>query len=327
MSFLNLRYGFLIHEDDTNDRNPDIRNPDISKNIEGVPVSLERSEKVVVYNNEIKDVATTARPLLWDATTELKFDRYIDAQSNVRLTFTGTGTAPVFRTNRAIGGGADTEVEITRVTDFVARIKNTAGTAWTLAGVQVNDLIRFEKTDDAFTSPFAEANQGKEYVVQAKGADYIDFVDNGNASVETIGAPGLGADFAKALKVVSQSPVRKGDTLEVAGSMNPSNQGKFEILDVSDDYIEFVNPTAVEETVLVGTDTFVVYEYLIGFLHLRSNGPIKVRFGEQSEWVQIDTLRDEGVFIGSTCTHRIQAMNDRSDPVVISVQTAMVLNT
>ena len=324
MSFLNLRYGLLIYEDDTSDKNPDIRVPDISKNIEGVPVSLEKSEKIIVNNSEIKDIATTARALLWDATTEVTFDRYLASSSNIRLTYTGTGTAPVFRTNRNIGGDATSEATITRVTDYVARIQNTAGTAWALANVQVNDVIRFEKTDDSYTSPFETGNQGKQYVVQAKGADYIDFVDNGNAVVETVT---LGADFAKTLKVVSQSSVRVGDTLELSGAgINPSNQGKFEIVDVSDDYVEITNPLAVQETVVLGTNTFVVYEHLIGFLHLRGSAPIKVRFGEQSEWVQIDTLNGEAIFLGSVCTHRIQAMNDRSNPVIISVQTAMVTN-
>ena len=321
MPYLNINYGFTIYEDE-NERNPQIRLPDIHKNIEKISVSYDKSDRINLAPNEIKDIATTARAALWDNTTELKFDNYISQTGAVRLTHTGVGTAPSFRTNRAIGGGADTQVAITRVSPYVARIQNVAGTAWSLGGVQPNDFLRIEKTDDAFTSPFSATNQGKELLVQAVGSDYIDFIDNGNASLDTIT---LGAEYAKALKVVSQGPVKKGDTLQISGAgVNPSNHGAFEVVDVSDDYIEFNNPLAVEQTVTIGSNLFVVYEYLIGFLHLRSSGAIEIKFGEQSEWVLVENLGQETLFMGSISTHKIQARNSGLKTITASVQYAMV---
>lgn len=324
MTFLNLKYGLIVYEDQQKEHNPEVRTADISREIQGVAVNLDRSEKVIVNNNEIKDIATTSRAALWDASTELEFDRFKAGHPNLRLKHTGTGTAPSFRSNRNIGGAADTQVTMTRLTDYVVRIQNTAGTAWNLTAVQVNDFIKIEATNDDFTSPFSETNQGKEYLVQAKGVDYIDFVDNGSASLDT---PTLGADFATVLKVLSQGPVRIGDTVEIAGAgVNPSNTGKFEVMNISDDYIEFINPLGVEETVTLGTNTFVVYEYLIGFIHLTASAPIKVRFSEQTEWVQLDRLGAQVIFFGSVCTHKIQALNDGPNPVTMSIQSAMVPN-
>ena len=323
MPFLNFKYGFVIYEDRVDNKNPNIRIPDISNDIQNVTVNNDKSERITVYPNEVKDIATTTRPLLWDNTTELQFIRPFSAESIVRVRHTGTGAAPNFRTNRNIGGDTDTEVTISRLSDYVARIQNTGGTAWDLSAVQINDIIQFSSTNDLSTSPFSETNAGREYVVQAKGSDYIDFIDNSSAVPE--GPVVLGADFAQILKVVSQGSVKVGDLIEINGNdINPSNHGKFEIVSVSDNYVDIINPFVAEETVLIDTNTFVIYEHLIGFIHLRANGAFKVKFGEQQEWVSIDMLGKEAVFIGSICTHRILSKNDGPDPVTVSIQHAMV---
>lgn len=323
MPHLNLNYGFIIHEDQS-DKNPQIKVPDIAKTIQGVAVNYDKSDRVTLYPNETKDIAATQRSLSWTSSTQLIFDRFLANGDNIRLTHTGTGPAPVFRTNRAIAGDATTVVSISRVTPYVARIQVQSGTAWDTSNVQPNDFLKFEKTVDDFTSPFSSTNQGKVFLIQAKGSNYIDFIDNGNASIDANIT--LGADFAKAVFAMSQGPVKIGDTIEISGAgINPSNRGKFEIVDVSPTYIEIVNALGVEETLLYGSNSLVIYEYLIGFIHLRSSCPVKIKFGDQAEWALIGRLGAEGLFIGSVCTHRVQAYNDSPEPVTISVQHAMVL--
>lgn len=325
MAFLNLNYRFLMYEDSGDPKNPDVRIPDIHKDIQSITIEFDKSERTVVYQNEIKDIVTTQRNILSDATTEYTFERPISTEDNFRIKHTGVGTAPAFRTNRNIGGAADTQVSITRVTNYVARIQNTGGTPWNLASVQVNDIIKFDKDTDAVTSPFSAANKGKSWIIQNIGTDFIDFVDNGSAGAENVT---LGADFASVLKAVSSGSVRPGDLVDIDGSgINPSNHGKFSVKDVSDDFLEFVNPLGVEETVTLGTNTVIVFEYLIGFVHLRADAPIKIRFGNQTEYVQVDRIGSEAIFLGSPCTYKIQAMNDGAAPVTISIQHAHVLGT
>jgi len=324
MPYLNIDYGLLIFEDKNNSKNPDIRLPDISRQIHQVPVDFDKSERTSIYTNEIKDILTTQRTLGWDNTTQIEFARPISSEDYFRITYTGTGTAPGFRTNRNMGGDATTEVTISRVTNYVARIQNTAGTAWTLGSIQVNDIIKFDKDTDSVTSPFSASNKGKEYIVQATGADYIDFIDNGSIILEA--GVLLGANYDDVLRVIAQSPVKKGDTIQIEGSgINPSNHGRFEVVDVSSDFIEVINPLGYAQTVLYGTNTLVVYEYLIGFIHLRASGPIKIRCGGQTEWVRLSRIGAEVLHISSTETHKVQALNDSPDTVTISVQHAMVL--
>jgi len=309
--------------DDPSTRNPKIKLLDIAKCFQGVIVDNDKSDRLTLAPGETKDIMVTTRALLWDPTTQLTFDRYLATGSNVRIRWTGTGTAPAFRTNRNIGGGATTTVDMTRVSPYAVRITQSAGTAWTLGSVQVGDWIKFEKNTDAFASPFSATNQGGTHQVQAKGANYIDFVDNGVAALDS--AIVLGASFAFAVRVFSTGPVKAGDTIEIAGSgINPSNYGRFEIVDVSPDYIEIINPYSQAETVLYGTNSLTVYEYLIGFVHLRASGAIRIKSGDQVEWARLERLGGEALFLGSLNTFRLQANNDGLEDVVISIQYARV---
>ena len=322
MAYLNFNYGLMVAED-SSDINPKVRMPDITKSIQGVVVGNDKSDRITLGPGESKDIVVTARALAWDASTQLQFDRYISSGDNMRIKWTGTGTNPGFRTARNIAGGATTAVSISRVSPYVARVSVISGTAWSLATVQVGDLLRFEKNTDSFTSPFSPTNLGKTFQVQAKGATYIDFVDNGEASQDANVT--LGASFGFALRVMSTGPTKIGDTLELSGpTLNLSNAGKYTIVDVSSDYIEVVNPYGVNETVTYSSNSMNVYDYLIGFVHLRATGKFKMRFGGQAEWATVDRLGNEALFIASVSTYKIEAKNDGSDTITISVQHAMV---
>jgi hypothetical protein len=309
--------------DDASTRNPKIKLLDIEKCVQGVVVDNDKSDRLVLAPGETKDIMVTTRALLWDSTTQLTFERYVATDSNVRIKWTGTGTAPAFRANRNIGGDATTVVDMTRVSPYTVRITQGAGTAWTLGSVQVGDWIKFEKSTDAFASPFSATNRGVTYQVQAKGTNYIDFVDNGSAALDT--GITLGADFAFAVRVFSTGPIKIGDTIEISGSgINPSNCGRFEIVDVSPEYIEVVNPFSQAETVLYGSNSLTVYEYLIGFVHLRASGAIRIKSGDQVEWARLERLGGEALFFGSLNTFRLQANNDGLEDVTISIQYARV---
>jgi hypothetical protein len=308
-------------------KNPKIRQPDITVEIPQVCIDWEKTERFTIYPNEVIDLAVTTRALGWDNTTELEFLKYSQLSDNIRISYTGTGTAPTFRTNRAIGGGADTEVSVERLTPYVIRINNEAGTAWSPGSIQPNDILKIEKTTDAFTSPFSAEMQGRSFVVQSKGADYIDVIDNGEM-VATSSNITLGADYEFALRVFSPGPVKIGDTIELSGAgLHPSNVGKFIINDLSYDYVEITNPFGVDETVLYGTNSITIYDRLIGFIHARSvNGnAFKIRFGDSSDWISVERIGPESVFFGSVKTFRVQASNDGPDAVTLTVNHATVL--
>lgn len=322
MPYLNFTSGLLIYEDE-HEKNPKVKLPDIEQSITKVMVGNDKSDRLSLSPGDVKDIIVTTRTISWDSTTQLIIERYLSTQDNVRIRWSGTGTNPAFTTNRNIGGDATTAVSITRVTPYVARVTQTGGTAWNLANVQVGDLVKFEKSTDAFTSPFSTANTGTAFKVQAKGANYIDFIDNGIAALDS--SIVLGASFSFALRAYAPGPTKVGDTLEITGgTFNLANQGKFLIVDVSPDYIEIINAFVAPETILFTVNTAFVYEFLIGFIHLRSSDRIKIRFNAQTDWVVLDRLGAIAIMISSVCAYKIQAYNDGLGPVTISIQYAKV---
>lgn len=326
MPHLNLSFSALIYED-ISEKNPSIRLPDLSKNIQGIGVQYDKSDRILLNPSETKDIVVTTRNVLWDITTELQFLRFISGDDRMRIKWTGNGTNPSFRILRSIAGDATTVVSISRISPYVARIQVQSGTAWNTSSVQVGDFIRFEANNDSLTSPFSDTNLGKQYQVQAKGANYIDFIDNGESSLDTNVT--LGADYSDVLRVLSAGPVKVNDTVEISGSnINPSNTGRFTIIDVNSDYVEIINPFGVEETVTYSASSlFTVYEYLIGFVLARGiGGPFKVRFGSQSEWVLVDRIGDTALMMASVSTYKIEAKNDGLYPIEISIQHAKVVN-
>lgn len=324
MPYLNLNLGVLIYED-LNQAQPLIRPTDITRSFQQVAVQFDKSDRITLQPGDTTTIVSTTRSTAWDNTTQLEFQRYLAANDNVRVRWTGTGTNPAFRTARAIAGAADTVVSITRVSPNTVRITNTAGTAWDTSTVQVNDLIRFEKSTDAIASPFSLTNQGQTWLVQAKTSSTIDFLDNGLASLDT--AITLGSNYAYVLRCITQGPVRIGDTIDLAGAgLNPSNQGRYQIVDVSSDFVEVVNPFSVDETVLYGTNVINIYDHEIGFVNLRASGRFQIRFGGQTSWVDVTPLGpgNEAVMAGSFNTYQIMATNPTQQPVTISVQHAAV---
>ena len=328
MTMLNLNYSVLIYQDSNNPSNPKIRDVDITRQDNQVCVSSPGGQTWTLYPGDVATIATTLRSLSWDNTTQLHFQRYLTGSDNLRMLWTGTGTAPAFKVDRAIGGDATTTVSISRVTPYVARITNVSGTAWDTSRIQNGDVLKFERNTDTFTSPFSASNLGQSYVIQTASSTTIDFVDNGSVALDTNIA--LGSAFSFALEAFSAQGVKIGDTLEVpvASNAHPSNQGRFTVVDVSPTYLEVVSPLGLDQIITYNptAPTAIVYDRIIGFLHARSvkTGSFKLRFDNNTAWTTYDSLLDEAFFLGSVRTYQIQASNDGPNPVVLSVQYSTV---
>jgi len=321
MSLMNLNFGVLVFEDRQNIESPQVRTPDISRTYQHVPVANAKSEEVTLHPGEMTTVAATLRSLGLDNTTELELLRPIATEEVIRLRWTGVGTNPLFRTKRALGIDATTVVSMSRVAPNTVRITSVGGTAINSAAVQVGDILKFERSTDAFTTVFSPSNVGQYFRVQAKGAAYIEFLDNGASTIDTNKT--LGADFDMQMRVLSQGPVRVGDNLQLQGSgINAGNLGKSVISDLSSDYVEFVNAFAVAET-FTNTNNVVIYDQLIGFLLARSPyGAFKLSINGQE--MTVSTLSGEALFMGSVQAHTVEALNEGLEPITLFLLRATV---
>lgn len=326
MSYLNLNYGLISYKDPS-PTNPQVRlGGDIAKSFQSIITQHANTRELTLSPGESRDVVTTLRPLGLDATSELSFERPFAEQDLIRIRWTGTGAAPNFRTKRALSVDATTEITVTRVAPNTVRFQRTGGTAMVTTAVQIGDILKLEKNTDAFTSPFNEVNLGKSFVVQSKGADYIDVIDNQAYSVD-VSPITLGADFDFAFRVFSNGPVKVGDTLSVIGDdINQSNKGTFQVTDLSSDYVEIVNSYGVVETLVLGADNFIrLYDHLIGFLHLLGNSAFKVKVNDQEAFVVDRLTSSEALFIGSVKAYKVEVQNDSSDTICVDAQFAAVV--
>lgn len=275
MAFLNLNYQLLIFKDNPGNAKPNIRTPDITDSFQGLTLNNVKTDDPTIQPGETKTIAVTTRTLAQDTTTEYAIERPWAAKDLVRLRWDGTGTNPVFRTARALATDATTAITITRTSPRTARIASTGGTPLDSSAVQQGDILQFGISTDSFTSPFGDQNNGKEFVVTGFGSHYVDVIDEGTIGLDS--AIVLGSGFAQALRVFSAGPVRIGDTVHIeAAGLLSNNVGDFQITGISSDYVEFCNPYGSPQTFVTTGNMVKVYDHLIGFLYIRTSGPIRL---------------------------------------------------
>jgi hypothetical protein len=260
-------------------------------------------------------------------TSQFSFLRPVATDGIVRVLWTGTGGSPGFRTARALGVDATTVLSQTRTGPKTIRLQSTSGTPLNSAAVVSGDKIFFERTTDAFTSPFSSYNSGKTYTVQSKGSGYIDYIDEGTVIEEP--SVTLGSGFAQALKVFAPegAGLRIGDSIVLTSSnFNTANQGTFTVTQHTDTYVEFLNPYAAIETVTNSTNGVFAYDELIGFVYLVSSGNVVLFLDDQtigSPVVRLDN--NVGFFMGSISASKIIIKNETSEKVSIRCQLAALL--
>jgi hypothetical protein len=312
MGTLNFQYSLLGFED-LGKSNPQIRNMDISQTFQDVATGHENTVKIVLAPGQKEVVAATARQISSDSSTKMSITRPVSTASTMRLSYAGVGSAPNFRVRRNLGTTSATKVSIQRVGPASARlILPGCGTA----SVETGDILSFSATTDSFSSPFSAPNAGQKFIVQGVGPDYVDFVDNGAAAL----------DFeiqnaADAFEIISSGPVRRGDTLLLAGQLNGSNAGEFQITDVGSSYVEYINPFGVEEDFYKANNTVCVYDHAITFVHISSPVPVKISFDNLPSF-QLGGIGTQGpaLFVGSVRTWQIEAQNDGTQDAAVTIR-------
>lgn len=226
----------------------------------------------IIAPNETVSIVNTLRTLTMDGTTQLRVSLPRATESTTWRLSHVAGTAPGFRTKRAIGVDATTSIRITVLSTSIARIDTDAGTALNTAAIVVGDTFLLERSTDSFTAPFAySANTGLMCTVVGKGSGWIDVLHNNTFADESAV---LGASYAEAIHVYSAGPIAVGDILELGTGYNYGNKKLVTIAVVRDDYLEFLADDMVAETVT--NPTTQVYNKIVNFISVKSTGALTV---------------------------------------------------
>jgi hypothetical protein len=325
MSFLNFTLSRIAYMDDTASTDPLNKAFDVHTAKIGLYAQFPTVCTKVVEPGQIVLLESTSRALTYDSTTQFSFSHPELGSDIVRMRWTGTGTAPSFRTLRAIAGGVNTQVEFSRASNTAAKLTNTSGTAWNTSSVQIGDEVFFQKSvEGEFTSPFSEVIQGQRFVIVDKGVNYIVLRDNGVISAESDIA--LGADYSTAMRVFSSLGVKTGDKIKFSSSagLRPDNKSYvLEVSQVSDRDLYFINPYGIDETAVPGEQTFVVFERMLNFLSIDATGAVDIRIDSSSAsnipLYEFETGRS--IFMATVSATSVYAVNNGSHPVNVTVHT------
>lgn len=325
MSFLNFTISRTAYMDDTASTDPLNRAFDVHTAKIGLYAQFPTVCTKVIEPGQIVLLESTSRALGYDGTSQFSFSHPELGSDVVRMRWTGTGTAPVFRTLRAIAGSTDTVVEFSRASNTAAKLTNVSGTAWNTAVVQIGDEVFFQKSvDGEFTSPFSEAIQGQKFVIVDKGTGYLVLRDNGIISAESDIA--LGADYSTALRVFGSTGVKIGDKIRFSPSANlrPDNKSYvLEVMQVSDRDLYFINPYGIDEVAIPGDQSFVVFERMLNFLSIDASNAIEIRLDSPSasSIPLYEFESGKAVFMATVSATSVYAVNNASHPVNVTVHT------
>lgn len=295
MSKLNLLIHINGYEDENPTNNPSRNNFRWNRDIQGIDISEPSSRSITLGAGQSHDLFSGTVATADDATTTWDIALKAGTSSTYRISH-NSGTLPNFRTPRAIGADATTEVTVTKnakVVTFTA----TGGTLYDLdaAGLIVGDVVRIG-------SGFNQLNQGKFTIVSFSTNSFSVVNEVGQAE----GPVTLGASFEDQIKIHGQDGVQIGDKVDITNGFSPVTHGTYEITDVADDYIEFFSLDSLPQETGVSNSpaAFSIYRDAKGFIYIESDQDLDIRINGENVTNQIrplvaGTTRKPGVFMSS----------------------------
>lgn len=226
MGLLNLSLNFVSYSDAERNADPRVKFCDFHWSLLGIPFSKNpKEEPISLAPGETKTILTTERPLAFNSATSFEV---LPVTGTSRVRILGSFGQRLARDY----GDETTQWSITKAGVNLATATYVSGTEPDFASFVVGDGL-------AIDVPFLAPNRGHFSIVKV-GSNFIQFT-NPYATEETVVGP---------VSVFSSGPVQVGDVLDLQSPqfLYP-NRGQFEIVAVTDRYVEIVNPEAVAESV------------------------------------------------------------------------------
>lgn len=327
MALLNFYVSRLCYSDENPSQSPKQRNFDFLSSTEGLSVTNPISETRNILPGQTILLQSTARAINTNlSSSEFSISLPKSGSDLARLRWTGTGSAPGFRTARATAHSATTTYSSSRVSPSASQITLSNGGV-NLASVVPGDVMYLQDSDSSFSSPLNAASIGSGFVVLSKTGNSVIVRDNGVISEENNIL--LGSSFSSVIRFFSADGVQIGDKLRIAqdSAFNSENKHKdFQVMDVTDRDIIFYNPQIIPETAVAGVNSpFLFYSRLINFVAIEADSTIYLSFDNSTgEFPIINGTSGSAIFASTTNLISIAATNKNSEPVTVSVQSCTI---
>jgi hypothetical protein len=219
----NLIFSLNSYEDSASSNNPNMSHFKWTRQLSGANAEEPFSIQTLIHAGEESVIFDDSISLSQDNTTN--YDLSFISNGIYELKHK-SGTAPNFKTKRAIGGDPTTQITIS-VTGNTAKIENTAGLALDFSTVQIGD-------EAILQAPLSSLNIGK-FIVLSKNATSIT-VENKLAVPESLV---FGAD--EPLIIQSSSGIKVGDRISLPSAFGASVEGVYSVKSVLSDKLTFVS--------------------------------------------------------------------------------------
>ncbi len=276
MSILNQSMALVVYDDAESSNNPLQRYIDWKRNTLSVSVSNPQSKKYVLQPNSSSVLFSGSRTTAIDGTSAFSIALNTYNSSVYRITSTG-GTAPAFRTDRALTMSAST-ITVVINNNATATFSASAGS---FAAVQVGDTVFVPHTltgDAALASPFSATNGGF-WVVLARTASVLTLTRPSTESFSGVAEAVLLTSNAQ-LQAFSSAGVQVNDAIEISAGFSVVTQKTFVVSTVTPSWVEFVSTESLPlETGILPTATgLIFYTEAKRFIRIESDQEAVVRF-------------------------------------------------
>lgn len=315
MPNLNFLVFLNAYSDPNSSNNPSLSNFKWDRELRSLPVSNPQALSFSLAPGETRVLFNGSRTLAQDGSTQYSI-ALKPATSNTYILSNVGGTAPNFRTARAPGADATTQITVT-LNGPLASFASTGGTPLSLliGGVVVGDYVRIGNL-------FNQANQGEWKIIALTATSFT--VENELAAAE--GPITLGSGYASQLQIYSAAGVQIGDTLNITGGFSAITQDAYKVTSVGAEFIEFYSAAVLPQEGPITTQAIAAYIDAKQLVYLESDQDCSmlingVAGGEIQPFI-INNSTFPGIFMRSSIMYSMSVTNNSTSPANLFLASA-----
>ena len=269
MATFSLTQRLLAYEDPISSNNPQQRPFDWSRQIQGIPVDNAACEPFRIAPLQQVTLFNGTRAIFADGTTQYSLTVLNTASNRYRLRWTGTGTAPAFRTDR---GAALAGVSTTITPQLNQSVVVTTSAGSFFGSVVVGDVVYIPglSTGDPL-GIFNTLNEGFWSVLGATATQLV--LTRFPGAVYSAVAETVAVLANTSFQVFSSTGVQLDDTLSLVSGFSAPLLQNYEIVSVTADALEFVSGITLPpiDSIIPGVGAIVIFSNAKSFVYLETD--------------------------------------------------------
>lgn len=316
MSTANLEVSILAYDDQPESRNPRLKRIDWRPQFFQLQVELPQQTPYSVPPGQTVTVFDASRTLLSDGTTQYSLAGSTLGGGRYRLAWTGTGTAPAFRVDRALNLAPGT-ISLVANANSTVTVTHTGGAVFGSVVSGDTVFVRGASTGDAVK--FNTLNEGYWTVLSAAASTLI--LGRPTGSVYQAATEDVVLDDDQQFIAYAPSGVEVGDTIDIVSGFAAASRRAYQVLAVTARWVEFVSTIPLaEETVTAGTG-IVAYAAPMQFVYVETDQELGVRINDAAtDYARVEPLRpgkSSGIYMQSGTIFKV-VLHSRSTATAIA---------